>query len=163
MYTECRKAAKETQESACFKLHIGLRTLQNYEKGAVLPPPEVVAKMAEVYHEPGLPITYCTRHCPIGCRYHYQPEARSLESSVIGLIKEIRHVNDTMPQLIDIADDGVVSSDEVQALAAVMDELADLERSIVTMRYRVADKINIVKLVQAHRGIKKAPGYAAKG
>lgn len=163
MYTEARKEAGKTQEGACFEIHIGLRTLQNYEKGTAVPPPEVVAKMAEVYDMPELPINYCTTCCAIGKSYHYRPEENSLGASIVGLIKELGHVEKAMPELIDIADDEVIDDSEEKALINFMDELADLKKKIINLEYKVANRVSVVQMVQKHRTKEKAPAFADAG
>jgi len=52
MYKQARKEAGLSLEEASHRLHIGRRTLVNYENGHTIIPTELVVKMAEVYNKP---------------------------------------------------------------------------------------------------------------
>lgn len=54
MFRDARNKAGLSREGAAFRLHIGTRTLNNYENGVTVTTPDVVLKMTEVCKQPTL-------------------------------------------------------------------------------------------------------------
>jgi len=100
MLKEARQKAGLSREEAAWRLHIGTRTLFEYEKGNVLVPPDVVLRMAAVYKQPMITAKYCEESCPIGQVYANPATARSLCQAVLGLLKEHAHVAQIRNRLI---------------------------------------------------------------
>ncbi|MGB9813495.1 MAG: helix-turn-helix domain-containing protein [Thermovenabulum sp.] len=134
MLKEARKKAGLSIQEAAFRLHIGARTLLNYENGYSIIPPDVVLKAAEVYNEPLLCAKYCVESCPIGQVYATPVEIRDLASSVLSLLKEEADVHSIMHRLVDIAQDGEITEDEVEEFRRILQELIELEQKIETLK-----------------------------
>lgn len=155
MFKDARKAVGMSIEEAAWRIHIGTRTLVNYENGHTLVPPEVALKMAEVYSQPTLTARYCAEHCPIGQKYAYPVERRDLPAAVLGLIKEFNDVKLLRDKLIELASDGVISEDEVPEFERILNELMDLEQKIESLKLLAASVVPIDQLIRRRK--EKAP------
>lgn len=134
MLKEARKKAGLSIQEAAFRLHIGSRTLLNYENGYSMVPPDIVLKAAEVYNEPLLCARYCVESCPIGQVYATPVEIRDLASSVLGLLKEEADVHSIMHKLVTIAQDGEITQEEIDEFRSILQELIELEQKIETLK-----------------------------
>jgi DNA-binding XRE family transcriptional regulator len=76
MFIDARKKAGLSRDEAAFRIHIGSRTLLNYEHEMTIPPPDVALKMAEVYDDPSLTADYCSNIAQLGRSMHIQWIAR---------------------------------------------------------------------------------------
>ena len=151
MFKDARKDAGLSIEAAAFKLHIGNRTLINYEGGHTLVPPDVALNMAEVYKKPVLTARYCAEYCPIGQKYAYPIEQKSLTGAVLGLIKEINDVKAVRDRLIELASDGVISEKEIPEFERILSELMDLEQRIETLKLLAASLVPIDQLIRKRK------------
>lgn len=135
MFKSARKQANKSIEGAAFDLHIGTRTLVNYENGHTLIPPDVVLKMSEVYEQPRLAARYCSERCPIGQRYAHKVKDKSLARSVLSIIKELNDVKAIRETLVAIAADGQIDANERAAWEMVIQELSELGQEIETLKW----------------------------
>lgn len=65
-----RNYSLNSREGASEMLYISDRSLADYERGLITPPPDVVMRMAEVYEAPELLNHYCACECPAGRGAH---------------------------------------------------------------------------------------------
>lgn len=133
MYKEARNKARLSMEEAAFRANIGTRTLAKYEAGKT-PPPDVALKLAEVYEDPDLIASYCSRECPIG--RIFRPEVKTVDIAVatLRLLSELKDVNETIDRLIQIARDGQISSAEISDFERILKELGELHQEIEWMK-----------------------------
>lgn len=148
MYKAARKVAGISTEESAWQLHIGTRTLFNYENGHRPVPPEVVIKMAEVYGQPSLTAKYCAQECPIGQTYAYPVETKSLPALVLGLVKEQNDVRQIRDRLIELAADGEISENELPEFQGILDELMDLEQKIEALKLWAARIVPIAAMIR---------------
>ncbi len=159
MFKRARNIAGLSREDASSRLHIGNRTLNNYEHYLTTVPPEVAISMGEIYTDPTLTAKYCSDYCPIGQIYaHSVPEAINLCSAVLGLLNEYNEVDRIRPQLISIAQDGVIDESELPTFKSILDDLMDLEKKIEEIKLFAASMISIPELMEK----RKRPLVAAK-
>jgi transcriptional regulator with XRE-family HTH domain len=134
MFKDARKGAELSIEAAAFRLHIGSRTLTNYENGHSTVPPDVALKMSEEYGRPDIHARYCSEYCPIGQKHANPVEFRDLEGSVLGVIKELNDVKALKNDLIDITADGKISRDEAENFRRILKEYRELGQKIETLK-----------------------------
>ncbi len=159
MFKEARNQVGLSRDEAAFKLHIGSRTLTNYEHQVTITPPEIALKMQEVYQAPTLTARYCSEYCPIGQIFaHSVPEHQSLCQAVLGLLKEQNDVEQIRAKLIEITADGVIDMDEMPIFEEIMDELLDLEMKIEEIKFQAAVILSIPAMMQK----RKRPLQAAR-
>lgn len=138
MYKIARDTAEMSQETAAWTLHIGRRTLSDYENGKSQVPPDVALKMSEAYGRPELCARYCAEICPIGQIHAYPVENKSLEAAVLGFIKEYRDVGRMQDRLIEIAADGHIGPEEHGIFAMVLAEMGDVVQKVQTIKLLAA-------------------------
>lgn len=136
-------------------------TLNNYENGVTVTPPDVVLKMGEVYKQPTLSARYCSEMCPIGQKYAHSVTERELTGAVLGLLKGIKNVKGVRDDLVDISEDGVIQEHERPVLEEALRELLMLEKAIETLKLWAAQVLPIDALV-AELKKEKAPCKAAR-
>jgi transcriptional regulator with XRE-family HTH domain len=159
MFREARNRAGLSREEASFRVHIGSRTLADYEHGVTTPPADVVLRMSEVYEDPGLVAAYCAQCCPIGQVFaHSVPDHGNLCQSVLGLLEEHNDVAQIRDNLVRIASDGVIDEDEIPIFKNIMAELLDLEKRIEELKLQAARIISIPAMMQK----RKRPLQAAR-
>lgn len=135
MFRTARNAAGLSREEAAQRLYVGTRTLSDYETGRTIAPPDVVMRMAEVYQEPELTADYCSKVCPIGQVLAHSVDRSEFAVTVLRVLKEFADVERLKDNLIQIASDGKVSSQEEAEFRAIMKEMIELERWIGELKY----------------------------
>jgi transcriptional regulator with XRE-family HTH domain len=142
MLKDARKPTGMSIEQAAFRLHIGYRTLVNYENGHSIAPPEVVLGMEEVYENPNLHATYCSEVCPIGQKYAHRLENRGIAEAVLRLLRDMDVAQtEVRTKLVEIACDGKIEGHEIDGLKSVLCRLLHLERSIGLVKVEAADVV----------------------
>lgn len=139
IYFECRKQASSfnqrlySRESAAEILGISVSSLANYELGKTIPPIEIIQQMMILYRAPELAYNYCN-NCPLNMLKISTEE--SLESTTLKLLKcfNERKLTYIKERLIDIAEDGQITSDETEELNSILDELDRMAIAISELR-----------------------------
>ena len=152
MFISARKIVEMSREEAAGRLSIGTRTLNNYEHGYTIVPPDTALRMQEVYGDPTLTARYCAEYCPIGQIFaHSVPDQQNLCSAVLGLLKEHNDVMKLRESLIEISADGVIDQYELPAFQNILDELIDLEKKIEEVKMHAATMISIPEMMQKRK------------
>jgi hypothetical protein len=123
-----------SRERAAYELHIGNRTLCDYEHGKSHVPPDIALAMEVVYNDPILTAKYCAQYCPIGQRTAQPVVVKDLAGAVLGVVKSMAHMHEAHDRLIEIAGDGEIPEDEIPEFERVMDAFEGMERAIATLR-----------------------------
>lgn len=130
MYKSARKEAGFSIQEAAWQLHVGSRTLTNYEQGYTIPPPEVVLNMVKLYNCPELTAKYCAKICPIGQVYAHCYERNNMATTVLSLLKEFTDVEKLKDKLIAIACDNRLDESEIPEFRDILKEAIELEKAI---------------------------------
>lgn len=163
MLRNARNQAGISREEASFRLHIGCRTLADYEAGRTVAPPDVVLRMAEVYGQPDLPADYCSNVCPIGQMFAYQFAKNDIAVAVLGLIKEMADVERLKNNLITIAADGQLDKEEMPEFEEIMREVCHLEKRIGELKlFALRNGINFEDIMHEQEHKEKAAMAAAR-
>lgn len=121
-----------SRASAAELLGVSESTLSDYELGLTkYVPPDRVCAMAELYNAPELRERYCAEECPIGCGSCHG-ELRGLETLAIQLNRALRPVDmeALRDMVMDVAEDGVISPGEKDAMQNIMRSLARMDKVI---------------------------------
>ena len=148
MYKAARNKAGLSAEAAAARIHIGRRTLINYEGGSSTIPPEVVLLMSEAYGQQSLCAKHCSKNCPIGQKFAQDVEEKELEVAVLRLLKNHTDVRLIRDRLTEIAEDGIIDSEEMPDFENIMEELLGLERSIMAMKLLASKVLPLDKRIQ---------------
>ena len=97
--------------------------IERIENEKQLPSPEDVMIMADKYKEPNIRNYYCANQCPMG--QHFVPiiKFNDLEKTVLKLIASLNAMHAKQEKLIEIAEDGVISENEMLDFINIQKEL----------------------------------------
>lgn len=147
-YFRARKEASKirpelySRERAADILGVSSSSLADYELGMVkVVPVDKVVLMADLYNCPELKNQYCIYDCPMGKDRCLATEDKGLEGATLRLIKQFddENVEDIKDTLLSIAEDGVISQDEMGQLKEVMSQL-DRISSVISELKLIGEK-----------------------
>ncbi len=92
--------------------------------------PEDVKLLAEAYKAPGLCNYYCSQECPIGKGRTPRVERQDLAQIVVSTLSSISRLNQYKYRLLDIAEDGRISTDELSDFGEIKQLLDKLQVSV---------------------------------
>lgn len=157
MWQHARNTVQISRETAAGELHIGARTLADYESGKTVPPPEVVLGMSRLYERPEMTQLYCRHYCSIGAAYSYDVlNAVNLDpaSILIKLQTEMAEVQKIFPRMLEIIinknqrDD--FTPEEWSEFEDQLHELLDVEHCIETFKLTLGKWTDMAVMVAAH-------------
>lgn len=137
MYCVARKTAAEgneqlnSREGASALTGIERTRLARIELGLIVPYPEEVRLMAEVYNAPELMPCYCSHDCQIGkCMGILLPSEQpaSLEQLAIRAAIAFRNTEKIRDSLLDITADGIIDDSERGQLEQIIDQLSSISQ-----------------------------------
>jgi len=121
-----------SREGAAEELGIDRTRLARIELGSLMPYPEEVLLMADLYNAPELKNYYCREVCPLGYDVP-KIELDDLDRITIKALASFRRLSETKDILLDITEDGVISSNEKPELEKILsnlDEVAGVAQSL---------------------------------
>ena len=137
IYQTARKAAGLTQEAAAERLAVSDTSIRAYESGERLPGDDVVTRMMAVYDAQYLGAQHlqCKPWLLPECVMMAKPEP--LPMAVIKLVRRVMafaeaHRSD---QLMEIAEDGVISDSERTLFDEIAGELGDIVQAALALQY----------------------------
>lgn len=91
-------------------------------------PVDKAVLMADLYKAPELLNYYCKNNCPIGCVHDLADDSENIDRITVKLVKNLRvdQIEKIKEKLVDIAEDGVVTEDEIDELREVSNYLSEL-------------------------------------
>lgn len=129
MYFQSRKNAAlyndrlYSREGAAELLGLSVSSLADYELGITkCVPVDKVVLMAELYNAPELKASYCKNECPIGKNLPIATQQTELANVALSIIKafDSKKVTEVQKTLVEIAEDGTISEDEIMAFQSVI-------------------------------------------
>lgn len=137
IYQAARKAAGLTQEAAAERLAVSVESMRAYETGLRLPGDDVVTRMMAVYDAQYLGAQHlqCKPWLLPECVMMAKPEP--LPVAVIKLVRRVMafaeaHRSD---QLMEIAEDGVISEGERDLFDEITMEQGDIVQAALALEY----------------------------
>lgn len=143
VYFQARKKAARyndklnSREGASEMLGVSPYTLADYELGITkVVPVDKVVLMAELYNAPELITGYCKYECPIHGFMPLATEEKSIQGIALRLLKGMddSDLQKMKKNLIDIAEDGRITDDEVPVLKGIMDKLDQMAEVISELK-----------------------------
>lgn len=131
IYIEIRDKLGLSREEASELLEtISVDKLGRIENEKQLPNPDDVMIMAEKYHEPDIKNYYCANQCPMG--QHYVPRIKfiDLEKTVLKLVASLNAMHDKQDKLIEIAEDGAITDDELLDFISIQKNLEKVSLAV---------------------------------
>lgn len=137
IYQTARKAAGLTQEAAAERLAVSDTSIRAYESGERLPGDDIVAQMCAVYNVQYLGLQHLQLKSALlpECVQYARPEP--LPVATIKLVRRVlafaeAHRSD---QLLEIAEDGVISDSERTLFDEIAGELGDIVQAALALQY----------------------------
>ena len=109
-----------SREGASEELGIDRTRLARIELGSLNSYPEEVLLMADYYDAPELANHYCSQICPLGRKTVPPAEVRSIDRLTIRIISALGEADGITEAILDIAEDGIITSDENERLQQVI-------------------------------------------
>lgn len=131
IYREVRDSLGLTREQASELLEtIEPAKIERIESEKQLPSPEDVMIMAEKYREPNIRNYYCANQCPMG--QHFVPKIKfnDLEKTVLKLVASLNAMNAKKDKLIEIAEDGIISDNEMMDFISIQKDLEKVSLAV---------------------------------
>ena len=120
-----------SREGAAERLGMSVSSVADTELGLTkFMPVDKAVLMADAYNAPHLLNYYCINDCPIGCRRPMSDQNLDIDRVTVKLLKSLRvsQLEQVKEILLEIAEDGVISDDEIPELRKVMDYLNEVSK-----------------------------------
>ena len=135
IYQTARKAAGLTQEAAAERLAVSDTSIRAYESGERLPGDDIVARMCAVYNVQYLGLQHLQLKTALlpDCVQEARPEPLP----VIKLVRRVLRFAEAhrSDQLLEIAEDGVISDGERALFEEITCELGDIVQAALALQY----------------------------
>lgn len=136
LYASCRRRTGMTQEAWAEKLNISVESVKRYETDVRIPPIPVVRKMADLCGDALVGYKYIVK---VSQELEVLPDIDSvnLQAATIRLMNRMARfaAKARDRQLLEIAEDGIISADEKPLYDEIMDELSGLMSAFYQLRY----------------------------
>ncbi len=132
VYFQARKEAATwdsrlfNRDFAAEQLGIASYTLGEYERGVTkVVPIDKVVLMADLYNKPELVTNYCRHECPVHGFLPLATEDKGIQGIALRLLRGLDEddLEEMKDKLIDIAEDGKITEDEVPELKKIINQL----------------------------------------
>ena len=126
-----------SRERVAELLGIGIDAVRRIETNAnKTMPVDTAVLMADLYNAPELENYYCLHECPIGCRKALSCEVPSIERVTINLLNRANSekIADLKEKLLNIADDGKITDDEVEEVQDLLNSIDDISKSLSELK-----------------------------
>ena len=136
LYASCRRRTGMTQEAWAEKLNISVESVKRYETDVRIPPIPVVRKMADLCGDALVGYKYIVK---VSQELEVLPDIDSvnLQAATIRLMNRMARFASKARdrQLLEIAEDGIISADEKPLYDEIMAELSGLVASFYQLKY----------------------------
>ena len=146
IYQLAREAAGMTRAEASEALSfISESSLEKIENGKTTAKPEDVLAMSKAYKCPELCNRYCSSECEIGKVTVPAIKARSLSEISLSVLSTLNSLDDEKKRLIEIAEDGEISSDEMDDFMRIQAQLEKISLTADTLKLWMEKKLSSEK------------------
>lgn len=135
IYQTCREQAGYTQERAAEGLNCSVRQLARYEAGEAPVPDDIAYQMVVLYDSQLLAVQHLRLVSHVAAEILPPVTVLDLPRAAIRIINLVRKFAERHREreLLDIAEDGVISSEERPLFDQIMAELQELVRAIMEL------------------------------
>lgn len=135
IYFRSREEAGLTRAQASELMeYVSESRIEKIENEKVVIHPEDVVAMADAYKKPNLCNYYCSNECRIGQNYIPEIKLSSLSEISLGILASLNDLSKKKERLIEIAEDGKISEDELSDFIAIKDKLDKLSNTIDSLK-----------------------------
>ena len=104
--------------------------------------PEDVTAMAKAYKRPNLCNYYCTHECSIGKDTVTELRPSNLSELSLSIFNSLNALNKQKERLMEIAEDGVVSDDEMTDFLSIQKNLDKISTTVETLKLWMAEALD---------------------
>ena len=125
------------RDFAAEQLGIASYTLGEYERGVTkVVPIDKVVLMADLYNKPELVTSYCRHECPVHGFLPLATEDKGIQGIALRLLRGLDEddLEEMKDKLIDIAEDGKITEDEVPELKKIINQLNHIAEVISELK-----------------------------
>ena len=135
IYRTCRETAGMTREQAAERLNCSVRALARYEAGEQRTPDDVAYRMAVLYDSQYLAVQHLRLVSQLAADLLPTVAMRDLSVATIRIINRVRAFAERHREqdLLDIAEDGVISPAERPLFDEIMSELREMVQAIMEL------------------------------
>ena len=134
-YQLAREELGLTREKAASLLEaMSAEQIEKIESEKRLPYEDEVLLMAKKYKKPSLCNYYCANQCSIGIKYVPEIKSKELSAIVVEMLASLNAADKTKERLIEIARDGVVSTNEIDDFIFIQEELERISITVKTLQ-----------------------------
>lgn len=135
IYFKSREEAGLTRAEASEKMgFISEYQIEKIENEKVTIHPEDVVAMAEAYKKPSLCNYFCSHDCRIGQEYVPEVKLSTLSEISLSILASINSLNKQKERLIEIAEDGTLSEEELPDFLSIQDRLDKLSLTVDSLK-----------------------------
>ncbi len=95
--------------------------------------------MAEAYKNPRLCNYYCTHECRIGQDYIPEVQIKGLPEIALGILSSLNALDKCKERLIEITEDGQITSDEYTDFKKIQDQLEKISVTVESLKLWIKD------------------------
>ena len=132
-----------SREKAAEMIGIDRTRLARIELDAIMPYPEEVKAMAEIYNTPELCNSYCARECPLGRGSVKEVSIDDFDRLALKVLGSLKDIDSLQSSLIAISEDGVVQEYERQAFQEILDSLEKISLNAKALQLWAMKNIKI--------------------
>ena len=136
IYASCRRRTGMTQEAWAEKLDVSVESVKRYETDVRIPPLHIVKAMADLSGDESLAYRFLAKTTQ---ELDVLPDIDSvnLQAATIRLMNRMARfaAKARDRQLLEIAEDGIISAEEKPLYDEIMDELSGLVSAFYQLRY----------------------------
>lgn len=137
IYKTARQMAGLTQERWAEMIGVTSDSIRKYESGTCIPSDDVVARMVEVSSMNVLGYWHLKNKSGIANDLLPEVELIPLSQAVVQLLSELNDLrqSDIIPNLLKMAKDGVIDSEERPYFDRIINELDDVIQAVLALKY----------------------------
>ncbi len=132
-----------SREKAAELLGIDRTRLARIELDAIMPYPEEVKAMAELYNTPELCNSYCARECPLGKGNVKEVSIDDFDRLALKVLGSLKDIDSLQASLIAISEDGVIQDNERQSFQAILDSLEKISMNAKALKLWAVKNIKL--------------------
>ena len=136
IYKICREQAGFTQEQAAELIPCSVRALARYESGEVMVPDELAYRMVRLYNSQYLAVEHLRRVSQLAAEFIPAVDNVNLQTADIRIVNRFADFvsKNRTAQLLQIAEDGVISAEEIPIFEAIIQDLQELVKVVTEVR-----------------------------
>ena len=129
-----REPAFSSREQASAALLMDATRLANIELGKIVPHPDEVKRMADIYRMPALCNTYCSCQCSIGQHFVRPVQMDDFDRLSLKMLGALKDIDELRASLISVSEDGLVDNEEYPRFHEILDSLDKISDSAASLR-----------------------------